>query len=291
MGRRLKLGLGATAVAVVAALGALRDNSPLGQAPASLAVVRNVAYGPEAHHRLDLVHGRDVARLRPALVMIHPGGWMQGDRSAYHGWMVPYARLGYVTVSLDFRPSTVAPYPAAIRDVQRAVRWLRTNAAAYGVDPARIGVTGHSSGAHLAALLAFEPDEDGGRVQAVVAISGVYDFLMKERGAFPNAEDDPVLLRFLGGPADADPEKARRASPLHHLSADDPPLLVVHGEQDRRIDVEQARNLERALRALGRTDEVLVLPGLDHGRDVFPGDLPTRARIQAFLARHLRPSP
>jgi acetyl esterase/lipase len=299
MGRRLRLGLGVAAaagIAAVAVLGAARDGSPLGRAPAELAVVRNAAYGPDLHHRLDLVHARDVGRLRPALVMIHPGGWMQGDRSAYHGWMLPYARLGYATVSLDFRPSGVAPYPAAVRDVKRAVRWLRANATSYGIDPGRIGVTGWSSGAHLAALVALSDDAfeaDGAhpgvsaRVQAVVAVSGVYDFLMRERGAFPNAGDVAAVVRFLGGPPDADPEKARRASPLHHLTADDPPLLAIHGELDRRIDVEQARQLARALRALGRADEVILLPGLDHGRDVFPGDLPTRGRIQAFLARHL----
>lgn len=118
---------------------------------------------------------------------------MQGDKSAYHGMLAEYARLGCVTASLDFRPSGTAVFPAAFQDRRKALRWLRARAGTYGIDPRRIGVTGHSSGAHPAMLLAladeeFEIETDGsgtsGRVQAAVCVSGVYDFLMEERGSF-----------------------------------------------------------------------------------------------------------
>src|SRR5688572_23672266 len=170
------------ALAVVAWLGASADTSPLKRVEAPWTVARDVAYGPLEHQRLDLVYDKSLSPLRPAIVMIHPGGWMQGDKSAYHGWMGPYAREGYVTVSVDFRPSGVARFPAAVEDVELALRWLRDHAADYGVDPERIGVTGYSSGAHLAMMLARR--ENG--VKAAVCVSGVYDFLMETRGAFPN---------------------------------------------------------------------------------------------------------
>lgn len=224
---------------------------------------------------------------------------MQGDTSAYHGMMAEYARLGYVTASLDFRPSGTAVFPAAFQDCRKALRWLRARAGTYGIDPRRIGVTGHSSGAHLAMLLAladeeFELETDGsgtsGRVQAAVCVSGVYDFLMEERGSFPNAEDDPAVVRFLGGLPRQHPELARRASPLSHLSADDPPLLVIHGELDRRIDAEQARRFDRVSKALGRADRVVLLPGAGHGRDVLPDDEAGRRLVRDFLDRQLRPA-
>ena len=299
--RRMALvALALAAFALVAFLGSSYDTSPLVRVPESLAVARDVSYGPHAQQTLDLVHARVSSRPRPALLMIHQGGWMQGDKSAYHHLMIQYALLDYVTVSVNFRPSGVAKFPAAIEDCARAVRWLRVHAAAYGVDPRRIGVTGWSSGAHLAMLLALSDGEFGkdpehpdasSRVQAAVCVSGVYDLLLESGGQFPNAGDDAALLRFLGGAPRQNPELARRASPITYLTPDDPPLLVFHGEQDRRIDVEQARRFARASEALGRKDEVVLIADGDHGRDVLPGDSAHRQRVREFFARHLRPEP
>ncbi|HEX7901552.1 MAG TPA: alpha/beta hydrolase fold domain-containing protein [Planctomycetota bacterium] len=271
--------LSIAALGAVAYLGASHDTSVLAKASGNLEITRDVDYGPAT---LDLARPKDVARPRPALLMIHPGGWVQGDKSAYHALMLQYAELGYVTASVNFRPE---PFPAPVDDCRRALRWLRENATSHGIDPARIGVLGWSSGAHLAALLALS---DGG-VQAVVGFAGVYDFLIETSGAFPNDENDPVVSRFLGGPPRSNPDTARKASPLHHLDAQDPPLLLFHGELDRRIDVEQARRFAAALKALGRDDEVILLPGVDHGRDVLPVDAESRERVRRFLARHLRP--
>jgi len=283
-------------LATVALAGYLVDSSPLADLADPLAVQRDVSYGPGAHHVLDIAYDRALARLRPAIVMIHPGGWMQGDKAAYHGLMADYARLGYVTVSINFRPSGVAKYPAAIEDCKRAIRWLRFHAATYGVDPKRIGVTGWSSGAHLAMLLAlsddsFEKDDEfqgvSGRVQAAICVSGVYDFLMERRGRFPNSEEDLAVVRFLGGSPLQNRDLARRASPLTYLSPDDPPVLVFHGELDPRIDAEQARQFASASKAMGREDPVVLLPNEGHGRNVLPEDPQSRQLIRDFFARHL----
>lgn len=297
-GRRIGVAFLVAAGVVVAILGSSVDTSPLARLPDSLAVARGVSYGPGKHHTLDVAYERARSRPRPAIVMIHPGGWMRGDKSAYHALMAEYAQRGYATVSINFRPSGAARFPAALQDCKRAVRWLRVHAADYGVDPGRIGVTGWSSGAHLAMLVALTDDdfEKGGespgvssRVQAAVCVSGVYDFLLQNGGRFPNAQDDEAVVRFLGSTPSQDPGTARRASPLHHLSEDDPPVLVFHGELDRRIDVEQARHFARASRALGREDEGVVLPGEGHGRDVLPRDPESRRTVVRFFARHLRP--
>ncbi len=222
---------------------------------------------------------------------------MEGDKSSYQRSMVRYAQLGYVTVSINFRPSGKAEFPAAIEDCKLAIRWLRTHAATYGVDPDRIGVTGWSSGAHLAMLLALSDDEFNqgkespgvsSRVQAAVCVSGVYDFLMEKQGQFPNEENDPAVVRFLGGTPRQKSDIAVRASPINYLSADDPPLLVFHGELDRRIDAEQARHFASAVEAIGRTDPVVLLSGAGHGQDVFPGDSRSQQQIREFFAKYLR---
>lgn len=291
MRRRTLLILVSTALAAAGAAWVARttDSSPLLKLPANLAIRRDVPYGPLGHQAMDLIHDPSATTPRPAIVMIHPGGWMMGDKSTYHALMIEYAQRGYVTVGVNFRPSGVAKFPAAFDDCRLALRWLRTNAASCGVDPARIGVTGWSSGAHLAMLLALADGEQAERVQAAVCFAGVYDFLMERQGAFPNRDDDAAVRQFLGATPRQNPELARRASPLTHLTPDDPPLLVFHGERDHRIDAEQARHFATSSAALGRRDEVLLLPDVDHGRDVLPGDAESRRRVRDFFARHLRP--
>jgi acetyl esterase/lipase len=285
------------ALVVFATLAYFVDPSPLADLPEHIAVERNVSYGTDDYQMLDIAYEHDTSRLHPAIVMIHQGGWMQGDKSSYHGLMARYAQLGYVTVSINFRPSGKARFPAAIEDCKLAIRWLRVHAATYGVDPNRIGVTGWSSGAHLAMLLALSDDESGedepyqgvsSRVQAAVCVSGVYDLLMQEQGQFPNREDDAAVVRFLGGTARQRPELAKQASPINYLSTDDPPLLVFHGELDRRIDAEQARQFALALEALGRTDAVQLLPNAGHGNDVLPSDPHSQQLIREFFAKHLQ---
>ena len=126
-------------------------------------------------------------------------------------------------------------------------------------------------------------------VQVAVCISGVYDLLMEEQGRYPNDADDPAIVRFLGGSARQRPELAGQASPINYLSKDDPPLLMFHGEMDRRIDVEQARQFALALKALGRKDKVVLLPDGGHGLEGPYLDSKHRDRIERFFARHLRP--
>jgi len=294
-------GLGIVSLALAFISAHVFDPSPLTHLPDGLEVRRDVPYGNHKYHKLDIVSARDRVLPRPAIVMIHEGAWMAGDKSSYHSLMAEYAQLGYVTASIDFRPSTVARFPAAVEDCRRAVRWLRMHASEFGIDPKRIGVMGYSSGAHLAMMLALDdqadprkgaaPDSHGSsRVQAAVCVSGVYDLLLEEKGDFPNDENDPAVVQFLGGAPRQQRDLARRASPVAYLSPDDPPLLVLHGEVDRRIDVEQARQFALALRAIGRQDRVILLPE-GHGIDVLPRDPRQRRLVRTFFARHLRPDP
>ncbi len=252
---------------------------------------------------------------RPAVIWVHGGGWREGSRSPAPN--VQLAKHGFVTASISYRLSDEAIFPAQIHDVKAAIRFLRANADRWGIDPARIGIWGHSAGGHLAALAAVtsgmpELEGDGGNpdqdsnVQASVPMSPPSDFTVDwyDESGFPPHERAPSAVDALFGgldPADpADMDRARSASPIHHVSAGDPPMLVVHGALDDLVPIAQGRNLVLALQEHGVDALLLELPHDDHGLLQVFGDLgvhredgepvtPAMAEIVAFFVRTLEP--
>jgi acetyl esterase/lipase len=215
---------------------------------------------------------------RPAIVVIHGGGWIEGDKSSFvtpsnrvPGNIRDFAELGFVAAAINYRLSKEAPYPAALDDCRCAIRWLRAHAAQYEVDPARIGAYGNSAGGHLALLLALtdgpaEPGEPYSRessgVQAAVSDSGPIDLIHQAReGAIQT-----VVRRFMGGPPD-EPRVAeyRRASPSEYVAAKGPPMLLIYGEADEQVDVKVADRFVAALSQAGRKDVTYIrLAGVGH---------------------------
>jgi acetyl esterase/lipase len=243
--------------------------------PHSFRYVPAVRYGTAGEEPLYLdvlVPEPRPAQPRPAVVYVHGGGWQTGDR---HVALVPWgnpllAANGFVTVSVSYRLTDEATFPAQIHDVKAAVRWLRANAAAYGVDPDRIGIWGDSAGGHLAALLALtdgvvELDGDGGwsgtasSVQAVVARCAPTDFLDP---VWP--DDDEVLTKLFGGPLSTRVELRRLASPVHHARAGAPPFLLVHGDADEVVPYPQATGLAAALAGHGVDVRLHTVSGGHH---------------------------
>jgi acetyl esterase/lipase len=230
-------------------------------------VHRDLAYreGASRAWRLDLALPKGpTTQPRPAIVVIHGGGWVEGDKSSFasraHGVpgnIVDFAALGFVAASVNYRLSGEAPFPAALEDCKGAVRWLRAHAQEYHIDRTHIGAYGNSAGGHLAMLLAmvgpdqgFEGDgphrDESSLVQAAASDSGPIDLAFQyEQGALRQ-----VVGRFLGGPPEG--ERAalyRRASPLHQIVAATPPLLLIYGASDAQVPVETA---DRFVVALGR---------------------------------------
>ncbi|NUT71359.1 alpha/beta hydrolase [Pseudarthrobacter sp. C4D7] len=227
---------------------------------------------------------------RPAVVHFHGGGWRMGERSslgpAVDGFgLSPIEQLadaGFVVASADYRLSGVATFPAQLADAKAAVRWLRTHAAEYGVDPHRIYAWGDSAGGHLASLLgltagAAEFAGQGGTdgtdsddsVAGVVAWYPPTDLLRMGEQAGPDAvarADDPGSREALligAQPADA-PDKARAASPLSYVHAGAPPFLLIHGTADRFVPAAQSTSLAAALEGAGNAVDLLLLEGADH---------------------------
>jgi acetyl esterase/lipase len=225
-----------------------------------LVVYDDIAYRPGASKawRLDLAMQEPAGdERRPAIVIIHGGGWRAGSKRdrAYRDLLMHYALKGYVTLSVDYRLTTEAPFPACIEDVKCAVRWLRAHADQYRVDPNRIGAYGHSAGAHLVMMLAMLPasvDVEGD--------GGWSEYSSKIQAAAGGST--PVTIRP-GPNAPADPAKW---SPMTYVSKDVPPILLISGTADNIVPVATNDEFVEKLKAAGATDVTYVrIDGGNHG--------------------------
>ena len=251
--------------------------------PDDLTIERDVIYGSEGGTplRLDLYRPQDCSRdPLPALVMIHGGGWRSWPDGAWtkstdEAIARGFARRGFSVASIDYRLSDVAPFPAALEDCRRAVRWVRSNAARLGADPDHLGVWGFSAGAHLALLLgstdpasgAADPSDPGGarsRVQAVAAWAGPTDLTDVSGPRKLEGELGDLARRFLGGSPEETPEAYRRASPISHVARSNAPVLLVHGDRDLLVPFSHSEVMLERLRAAGVPASLLPLKGAGH---------------------------
>lgn len=234
----------------------------------------------------------------PLVVYIHGGSWRAGDRKRCHAQFL--AEEGFALASINYRLTQTAIFPAQIHDCKGAVRWLRASAEKYGYDSRRIGVAGSSAGGHLAVLLGTSGGVDdlegqtGGnldrssRVAAVVDYYGPTDFVLRgkthpERANAP----DSGTYQLLGGPANELTEMARRASAVTYVSPDDPPLLILHGDADKTVYLDQSQSIHESYTAAGLDVTLHVAPGGGHGgKQFYSGE--NRQRVVDFLNRHLR---
>jgi acetyl esterase/lipase len=239
--------------------------SPMPPAPApqstdSVSIHKDIPYGTQGSEKLllDIYEpGEPASRPRPAIVLIHGGGWSSFDKDTMRGMANFLARSGFVAVSVDYRlwHGNENRWPAQLDDVQRAVRWLRANAGKYDIDPNHIGAFGHSAGAQLAALLGMEDTRDNSdpalakyssRVQAVVDVSGPSDFTTDH-----DPDGDAQLATFLGADYAKAPETWQAASPVFHAAKSNAPFLIVHGTRDEMVPVAQAQELYDKLKQAG----------------------------------------
>lgn len=241
----------------------------------SVVIEKGIPFGQAGERQLLLDLARPDPRPdgpAPAVVHIHGGGWEAGERGLDTD--VTLAQHGFLFVSIDYRLSQEASFPAQIHDAKAAVRWLRAHAGEYHVNPNRIGVGGHSAGGHLAALLGTSGEDqtlegDSGSpgyssaVQAVFAASAPLNFLAEDFVARDDA--DAAEARMLGGTVSSREDVARTASPLHGVKPDLPPFLLVHGARDDVVPVTQSRSFYAALLDSGVDAAYLELAQGTHG--------------------------
>jgi acetyl esterase/lipase len=295
MNKRLRL------IGIIVALGA---SSPLQAADqpqskpapsAGMQIHRDLEYvaGGHARNKLDLYLPDKADRPLPLIVWIHGGGWSAGSKEDCPA--LPLVGRGYAVASINYRFSQHALFPAQIEDCKAAIRWLRANAKQYGLDAGHVGVWGASAGGHLVALLgttggAKELEGKGGnldqssRVQCVVDWFGPTDFT--KMGGWQDKPDSP-MARLLGGPVHEKRELAAKANPITYVGKDSAPFLIMHGEQDGLVPMNQSELLDEALRKAGAQSTLIRVAKNGHGGPGFT-NAENRKKIEEFFDKHLK---
>ena len=232
----------------------------------------------------------------PAAILVHGGGWMNGDKSGGpgKGFMVPMheplERGGFAWFSINYRLAPKHPYPACVDDVLTAIRWVKAHSAEYRVDPARIALSGESAGGHLVALAAVRADA-GARVAAVIPFYGLFDLM----GDLKPGAELPTHFARLFDRTKLD-ERAqvllREASPLLGVKAGLPPFLLVHGTADAAVPFQQSVLLQAKLREHGVPCDLLTIKDGVHGMiswDVVAPDY--KQQVVTWIAKTLNAAP
>lgn len=232
----------------------------------------------------------------PVVLLIHGGGWTGGDKGGTDrpGSGADISPLfqalddsPFLWCSMNYRLAPAHRWPACLEDVETAVRWLKLHAAEYGGDPSRLAVIGHSAGGHLA-LLSGELADRSSKIQAVVGIAPVSDHEqdLPQRGGL-----SPSLQSLLGLPKEPTPaalEKLRDISPIHHVRPDMPPILIVHGDEDRTVPLAQSLHFCETARGAGVPCDLMIIPAAGHRlADLSQKDPAYPYRMVEWLKTHL----
>ncbi len=238
---------------------------------------------------LDLYYPQTGSAPYPVVIYVHGGGWTSGNKRGGAGMLDVPTLLdhGYLVAAIDYRLAPAYKFPAQFEDVSCAVRYLRTHADEIGLDPDRIGAYGGSAGGHLVALLgtadedAFRGDcpwEVSARVQAVVDMFGPADFSLFEFLGSEKAEG-------VFGASDATDPVFAEASPVAWVSTDDSPFLILHGDRDPVVPLEQSQSLYDHLKAASVPVELVVVKNAGHGFRPTGGRIdPSRLEISEMIA-------
>lgn len=234
----------------------------------------------------------DSAKRVPVVIWLHGGGWRFGDRHLAPDLAAFSKASGLAVVSIDYRLSDEAQFPAAVEDVKTSVRWVRSAAPEFGFDASRIGLWGSSAGGHLASCAALSGEDqfitneipgESSAVQAVVDGYGPVNLgrIDADRGENASVGTDAESLgigklhraedaesfesRFLGAPVATAPDKVRLADPVNYVGAGSPPFLILHGKADTLIPIMQSEYLFNALKGAGSEATLVCLEKLKHG--------------------------
>jgi acetyl esterase/lipase len=266
--------------------------------PENIKVQTDVEYAKagDVSLKLDLYQPKsDITKARPCVVWIHGGGWQGGNKSSGARLVAPLVASGdYVGVSVGYRLTDVATWPAQICDCKAAIRYLRANAAKLGIDPNKIGVWGGSAGGHLVALLGTSGDVKelegdlgttgvSSRVSCVIDFFGPTDFLaFGVTNPRLNEPGQPVYKLF-GGPLKDKQAEAKQASPVTYISKDDAPFLIMHGTKDPTVNISQSERLYDLQKQAGAS--TLLVKVIDGGHGFAGPEI--SSRVKSFFDKHL----
>jgi acetyl esterase/lipase len=233
--------------------------------------------------KMDLLVPQNKAK-KPALIYVTGGGFINANRANAIQERLRIAEAGYVVASINYRVAPTSRFPEPLEDVKSAVRFLRANAARFGVDPERIGIMGGSAGGYLAAFAAatsgskaFDVGENLG-VSSAVRSAGATEALWVNGSVVFGGKD---------GGIQADPEAARKANPVAYVTEKSAPMLLMHGTADTVVSPSQSDLMYQALRSKGVDAERVLVPGAKHGGEYWVQDSVVDFII-AWLDGHLK---
>ncbi|MCH9655683.1 MAG: prolyl oligopeptidase family serine peptidase [Planctomycetes bacterium] len=281
----------------------IEPSSRVKQELSQIRVKKDISYlGQKRTEKLDLYLPDSTFQKGPypAVVIIHGGGWHGGDKAARREINIGnnLAKAGYVCASINyqlakkrakFTDNLKQVWPGNLKDCKTAVRFLRKHADKYQIDADHIGAIGGSAGGHLVSILAMTgddtkpgPDEKyagfSSSIQAVVPMYGVHDMT-----ALAKSRD--MLSTF----TDAEKELCQQASPVNHISKNDPPFLILHGTKDRLVPVNQSELLSKALKKGNIPAELIIIEDAPHSFHLQPKQQDLRPKVIGFFDKHLKP--
>lgn len=245
--------------------------------------------------QIDLYKPRNLTEKARLLVFVHGGGWKGGKRSDYLVYLVDYAKKGYITATVSYRLKNDSIYPACVQDVSDAIHWIFCNAEKYGYDPDRVAMIGGSAGGHLVLMTTYamkEPQipldsaclvEPPHKIKAVVDIYGPVDMTT------PYAQNQGLVIGFIGHSYAEKPELYWEASPAKYLNKDLPPTLIFQGTSDNLLPQSQSDTLKVRLDRLGVPNEYYKLPLWPHAMDVaLRPNRYMQKKMDAFFEKYLK---
>lgn len=235
---------------------------------------------PDRTEKLDLYlpKNRKAGEKSPAVLLIHGGGWKEGDKRQPREieFGTTLAENGYVTASINYALRSAGKFPLNLQDCKNGVRYLRAHADELGIDPDRISVMGGSAGGHLALLVAYTADQSNlapsepylgvsDKVSCIVDFYGISN-LATRKEIDPNGK--PLKIEPLDSTTQSifgsTPQDWKKASPITYVKRDVPPTLILHGRKDTTVDSDQSQELADALKKAGATYEIIWLPNAPH---------------------------
>jgi len=239
--------------------------------------------------KLDVYMPWESSTRTPVVVYFHGGGWVMGDKDDSALQLLPYMRMGWAAVNVNYRLASVAPAPAALEDSSCALRWLTDNANKYRFDLGRVVLTGHSAGGYIALMEGILPESSelngqcraGHRLKAAAivnwfGITDVYDLVSA-------AHRRSFAVQWLGNRADRD-SFAKQLSPVSYLRSGLPPIITIHGDADPTVPFVQAVKLHKGLSQAGTKNRLVEIAGGKHGWFTAKQDQQGYSAVQEFLS-------
>jgi len=252
----------------------------------------NYASDSQESHNLDIYLPKEQKNTYKAVIVIYGSAWFSNNAKAMASASIgtPLLQAGFAVVSINHRSSTEAIWPAQIQDVKAAIRYVRANAASYDIDPSFIGITGFSSGGHLATFAGVTNDvktltsadltvdiegsvgnylSTSSRVHAVVDWFGPVDMARMSNCEAPNDQSSPEAILIGKKDPRLEPDWVKLISPINFVDKDDPKILIIHGDTDNVVPHCQSINLKNAYDNAGGNATFISVPGGGHGPGCF----------------------